>query len=266
MSIHTLIESYPWSQYSKELTRRIENPQCCGTYTPEDAQARGMHLAIGSSGSIESGNIIKVYCLVDASDAVIADARFQAFGDSVLIGIGDATCESIIGKNYDQAQRIGASNILSTLKDRSDTLPFPESMTPHLNLVLESIDDAMEQCKHITLPQTYAAPPSPLENASIQETEGYLDWNTFDNAKQRVILEQVLNDDIRPFIAMDAGGVDLLDIRNNKEVIIAYNGSCTSCFSAVGATLGYIQETLRAKIHKELVVVPDMDNMDMSWR
>ena len=64
---------------------------------------------------------------------------------------------------------------------------------------------------------------------------------------------------MRPYIALDAGGVEVINLLEDKEVIIAYQGSCTSCYSAIGTTLSYIQQVLRAKVHPSLVVVPDID-------
>ena len=64
---------------------------------------------------------------------------------------------------------------------------------------------------------------------------------------------------MRPYIALDAGGVEVLNLVDDHQVLIAYQGSCTSCYSAVGTTLSYIQQVLRNKVHPSLVVVPDID-------
>lgn len=64
---------------------------------------------------------------------------------------------------------------------------------------------------------------------------------------------------MRPYIALDAGGIEVINLIEDKQVIIAYQGSCTSCYSSIGTTLSYIQQTLRAKVHPDLVVIPDMD-------
>lgn len=73
------------------------------------------------------------------------------------------------------------------------------------------------------------------------------------------VIEHVLDEDVRPYIALDAGGVEVLNLLNDHEVIITYQGTCTSCYSSVGTTLSYIQETLRRKVHPDLSVIPDVD-------
>ncbi|MFT4553992.1 MAG: NifU-like protein [Chlamydiales bacterium] len=261
MSRSELTSPFSWHQYSKILTRKIENPKNTGFFSHENAEARAMHLATGTAGEIEDGNAVKIYWLVDSHDGVIADAKFQVYGQSVLIGIAETACDLVIGKNYDQAQRMGANLIDSHLRDKSDQTAFPEDTATHLNLILDCIDGASQSCSGIPLAETYIA-PSPSA-PSIEGVEGgYPGWETFNTDKKLAIIEAVLTEDIRPYIEMDAGGVNLLNLLNDKEVIISYSGSCTSCYSSVGATLSYIQQVLQSKVHPDLVVVPDMENMD----
>jgi len=51
----------------------------------------------------------------------------------------------------------------------------------------------------------------------------------------------------------------VLKLREDREVIISYQGNCTSCYSAVGATLSYIQKVFRAQVHPDIVVIPDLE-------
>ncbi|MDB6081949.1 MAG: hypothetical protein JWO53_1221, partial [Chlamydiia bacterium] len=76
--------------------------------------------------------------------------------------------------------------------------------------------------------------------------------------KQKIaLIEEVIAKEIRPYIELDAGGVAVMNIIDN-EVIIAYSGACTSCHSSTGATLSYIQQTLRAMLDPDIVVTPDL--------
>ena len=68
----------------------------------------------------------------------------------------------------------------------------------------------------------------------------------------------ILDKDVRPYTELDAGGVELLNLIEDKEVIIAYQGTCTSCHSATGATLSYIQQVLKAKVHPDIFVTPNL--------
>ena len=181
----------------------------------------------------------------------------RVFGQSALIGASEAACELLVGKNYDQAKRIGADLIDKHVRDRPDVPSFPKETFPHLNLVLEAVEDAAEKCLDLPLPNTYVAPPAPIDVGEVVEG-GYPGWTHFSLLQKLAVIEEVLDRDVRPYIALDAGGVKVLNLVNDREVMIAYQGSCTSCMSSVGATLSYIQQTLRNKVHPELIVIPDL--------
>jgi NifU-like protein len=250
-----LILTYPWTRYSKKLQAKIENPRSAGFFSKEESEARRMHLAIGKEGKIEDGNMVYLFWLVDPEDGGIVDAKFQAYGQSALIGAAEAACELLIGKNYDQAKRIGADLIDKQLRDRADISAFPKETAFHLNLVLGAIENAAEQCVGLPLPSNYVAPPVPIDIGEVREG-GYPGWIQLSVPQKISVIEEVLSQDVRPYIELDAGGVIVKNLLNDCEVIIAYQGSCTTCFSATGTTLSYIQQILRAKVNPELVVVP----------
>lgn len=257
MSFKTLTHSFIWSRYSKKLTSKIEKPKSIGYFTKDQSDERGMRLAIGKDGSIEEGNILWLYWLVDIDDGIIVDTKFQAYGQSALIGAAEAACELLIGKNYDQAKRIGAELLDKQLRDRNEEPAFPKEMAPLINLILMAIENASEQCTDLPLAMSYVAPPAPRDIGEIREG-GYPGWNELSIVQKLALIEDVIAQDIRPYIELDAGGVKLLNLINDREVIIAYQGSCTSCFSATGTTLSYIQQVLKAKIHPDIIVIPDL--------
>lgn len=258
MGITALVLSFPWVRYSKKLAAKVENPRNVGWFTSEEAEARLMRLAVGKGGTVASGNAVILYWLVDKDDGIIVDAKFQVYGQSVLIGAAEGACEILIGKNYDQARRISADLIDKQVRDRSDVPAFPKETYPHLNLILEAIDDAAEQCTDIPFADTYVSAPVPTDIGQVIPG-GYPGWMELPLKKKIAVIEQVLDQDVRPYIALDAGGVSVLNLLNDKELVIAYQGSCTSCYSSVGTTLSYIQQVIRAKVHPDIVVVPDIN-------
>lgn len=257
MGLDTLIRPFPWKRYSRKLRARIDNPRNVGTFTVEDAKARGMRRVYGAEGSLEEGNTVCLYWLVDADDGAIVDARFQVYGQSALIGAAEVLCDLLVGKNYDQARRVGTDLLDKELRDKGSVPAFPPETYPHLNLVIAAVDNAAEQCLDIPLPIAYVAPPAPMEIGEVLEG-GYPGFEAMPLQKKLAVIEQVLDSDIRPYIALDGGGVEVVNLIDGKELIIAYQGNCTSCFSAVGATLAYIKQVINAKVHPDLVVVPDM--------
>ena len=217
-----------------------------------------MRLATGDAGAIEEGNAIRLFLLVDEEDGVIADAKFQVYGQSALIAAGDVICELLIRKNYDQARRLSSDLIDKQLRDRKDQPAFPEETFAHLNLSISAIDDAADKCMDIPLSDAYVAPPMSGNDINPSEAREFPGWDTLNEKQQISVIEEVIASDIRPYIELDAGGIEILHFLKGRELIIAYKGSCTSCHSATGATLSAIQQILRMKVHPEIVVVPDM--------
>lgn len=258
MSLLALTIPFPWSRYSKKLVAKIDQPRSAGLFTAPESEARGMRLAEAEEGSVESGNVVHLYWLVDKDDGIIVDAKFQVYGQSALIGAAEIACELVVGKNYDQAKRVSADLIDRQARDKSDEPAFPREAYPHLNLVLSAIEAAAEQCTDIPFADNYVAPPVPAGIGEVVEG-GYPGWMELPLKKKIAVIEEVLNQDVRPYIALDAGGVEVINLLNDQEVIITYQGSCTSCYSAIGTTLSYIQQVLRNKVHPQLVVVPDID-------
>lgn len=72
------------------------------------------------------------------------------------------------------------------------------------------------------------------------------------------IINKVLDEEIRPFIAMDQGGVTVVDIENDYDVIIEYEGACVGCPAAGGSTLYSIQGALRELVHPDIKVIPKL--------
>lgn len=250
-----MIESHPWMQYSKRLAQKIEKPLHVGGFSPEEAQAKGMRLAIGTQGNHQLGQWIKIYLLVDESDGVIADAKFQVFGPSCLIGALEAACEVLMRKNYDQAALINADLIDKQVRDKSQIPAFPESAFSYLNLVIDAIEDALQSCRDIVLPDNYVTTPL---NSLLHNQEEYPGWKELSHEQKIAVLDMVITNDIRPYIELDAGGIEIKELTLDNQVIIAYQGACTSCPSAIGSTLQAIEGILQAKVYSGLSVKPDL--------
>lgn len=258
MGIEQFVHTFTWTRYSRKLMGKIDKPHCAGFFQQKDAENRGMLFIEGTEGSVEDGNVVRLYWLVDKDDGVIVDAKFQVFGQSALIGAAEVACELLVGKNYLQAQRISADLIDKQVRDRNDDPAFPRETYPHLNLVLGAIEVCTEQCKDLPVSDSYLATPVPVDMADVVPG-GYPGWKELPLKKKLAVIEEVLDQDIRPYIALDAGGVVVLNLIEDKELIIAYQGSCTSCYSSVGTTLSYIQQIMRAKVHPDITVVPEIN-------
>ncbi|MGH2638550.1 MAG: NifU family protein [Rhabdochlamydiaceae bacterium] len=240
---------YPWSLYGKKLSQKIDHPQFVGFFKAEDVQGRGLRLVIGRQESMA------LYWLVDETDGVIADIRYQMIGPSALIGALEAACQLLLRKNYDQARRISADLIDREVRDQPTKEAFPVQLYGHLNLVLEAVEEAALQCMDIPINETELISPLTPE---IMHGSGIEGWENLPRKEKLSIIEQMIQTEIRPYIELDAGGIQIIDLSEKHELTIAYQGSCTSCHSATGSTLTAIQNILQAKVYPAIQVIPDL--------
>lgn len=246
--------SFPWARYSKKLRKKISHPRHMGFFSNEEANQRGMRLAVGMQGEKKQANLVALYLLVDETDGVIADAKFQVFGQSALIGAAEGACELLIRKNHHQARRMTAELIDRHLRDSNEVEAFPEETHGHLNLIIDAIEEAVDQCFDIPFPEIDVLTPLTFDAHS---QSGYPGWKELSKEGKIAVIEEIIASDIRPYIELDAGGVQILDFLEDRELLIAYQGACTSCFSATGATLNAIQTILRTKLDPQIIVTPD---------
>ena len=239
--------------FSRKLAARVEFPRNAGVFHVEDAERLEMRLVRCSAGSVETGVRVVFYWLVDESDGIVADAKFQVFGPPELIAAADAACDLVLHKSYAQAQRLTAELIDKHLADKGGTSAFSKQSAFLLNLVLEAIEQGYELCTDIPYEDVYVSPPV---GSGVEDRCEYPGWDSLGVREQMAVIEDVIAEEIRPYVELDAGGVEVSNIVKSREVIIVYQGACTSCYSATGATLHAIEQILQSKVHPEIRVIP----------
>ena len=158
-------------------------------------------------------------------------------------------------KTYDQASRLSVELIDRHLRDKNQSSSFPSESAPLLNKVLDAIDLIVEQCLDIPCAATYDG--TPIEEYENSSFEGLAGWENFPAEQKLKIIEEVIANEIRPYIELDSGGITILGFRETGEVRISYEGACTTCPSSAGSTLSAIQRILRSRVHPSLSVVPE---------
>ncbi len=209
-------------------------------FIEEDAKAKGMRVC--QAEMLGDGKSLTLALLIDEEDGVIADCKYAAFGPPSLLETADAAAALLLRKNYMQAKRLSADLIEQKLSKE----------TAHLNFLIDAIDAATESCMDIPIEDVYVAPPE-MEGG---ERQVYPGWEELSDSQKKAVIDEVVEKEIRPYVELDAGGVEVLKVEDNR-VLIAYSGNCTSCFSATGATLDAIGNILRHKIYPDLMVIPD---------
>ncbi|RAZ61127.1 iron-sulfur cluster assembly scaffold protein [Campylobacter hyointestinalis] len=79
--------------------------------------------------------------------------------------------------------------------------------------------------------------------------------------KQLKAVEAVIDENIRPMLAMDGGNLEILDIKKDEEsgkidIYIRYLGACSGCASGAGGTLYAIETVLQENLSPNVRVLP----------
>lgn len=61
-------------------------------------------------------------------------------------------------------------------------------------------------------------------------------------------VNKVLDEDVRPILAMDGGSVALVDISEDNVVKVRFTGGCAGCPMAQLTLTGIVESKLKAKI------------------
>jgi|SRR5690554_2894297 len=67
-------------------------------------------------------------------------------------------------------------------------------------------------------------------------------------------INEILNQRVRPYLASDGGGLEVLGVEGNK-VMIRYQGACGSCPSSISGTLAAIEGLLKRDLNPALEVI-----------
>ncbi len=247
ISTETTAYSSSVSPFSKKLREKINAPRYIGSFT----QAQGMRYVTAQ----EKG--IAFHFLIDESDGIIADAKFQFFGPIALLGIGEIVSELVMRKNHKQASRLTADLIDAHVRDKKDSPAFPKESHALINQAISAIDTATQSCTDIPC-ESADYDITPIEWDFNENPNGLPGWDEFSLEKKIYLIEEVIDKEIRPYVELDAGGVKVVELKENHELVISYQGSCTTCHSATGSTLTAIQQILRSRIHPKLFVTPQL--------
>ena len=157
-------------------------------------------------------------------------------------------CEDPVAKALFEIEEVVSvffvSNVATVAKD-----PFADwsVLVPRIVQVLENQTSAVEQAPP-RVPPVAAAANAATEN--VQLDERFLERSP---EEQMAFVNAVFDESVRPGLAFDGGGLQLVEIVG-KVVRIEYQGACGSCPSATSGTLFYIEGVLRSRVHPELIV------------
>lgn len=242
-----------WNRYSQRFIHSILHPQNIGFFHDNTHSHQEMRVVTGSSGDILEGNRVLFSWIVNSTNGVIVDAKFQAYGETALIGASDIACDLILHKNYARAKNLNVDLIKDLLYETQEPLPKLNELTLYLNLIVDAIEVASTKCLDIPLVE-FSSPSLELEE---MEGEEHPDWPHLSFNERFTLIQELIREEIQPYIALDGGAIELLAFNNDRDVVIAYHGACATCPAATGSTLDTIQNILRLRLSPNLRVIPD---------
>jgi len=95
-----------------------------------------------------------------------------------------------------------------------------------------------------------------MEKEEKKEAKNFNDMTLVQKIK---IIDEIIEENIRDFLIMDGGDLEIIDIKENNdktEVYIKYLGACGSCASSTTGTLYAIENVLHENLSKEIIVLP----------
>jgi Fe-S cluster biogenesis protein NfuA len=79
------------------------------------------------------------------------------------------------------------------------------------------------------------------------------DFQKMDIDEKVTVVNEALSEQVYDALAMDGGGMEIMDI-DGFDVLIRYYGACGNCPISESGTLVFIQQTLRDRIDERIVV------------
>jgi len=224
-----------------------------GAYYQEDASEKGMALLEAKFKDT------KLYWLVDLKEDRIFSARFFAYGGKVSLVIGETLCTMVEGLTVDEACSLLKTDVEAKLRDELEVPAVPESKMKAFDTVEELLKTAKEQYPSA---KGVAIASASIDKADFQSTTELnlvaQAWLGLTKDEQKEQIEIVLDEHIRPALMNDGGNVQVLDVTDGEKVLVQYQGACGSCGSSLGATLSFMESTLRKHIYNDINVVPQM--------
>jgi NFU1 iron-sulfur cluster scaffold homolog, mitochondrial len=90
-------------------------------------------------------------------------------------------------------------------------------------------------------------------SASILKDFDMETYHQLSNDEKVIIVEAVLDESVRPALANDGGGLEVIEV-DGQIVRIRYQGACGGCPSSTGGTLRVIENHLRSQLDPNIKV------------
>lgn len=230
----------------QKISGKIEdyaaNPAHRGGLFPEDAAAAGAALVETKEGDL------KIYWLVAPDTGEVLKARFFTYGGAESIACGEALSVMAERRPFDEAASLTGSAVVKAIG-----VPPEEGagLSGRIEKLLRKTREAYSSAR--ALAEARGNGENKESAAAPGEKSG---WTALSKAEKLARIEAALDGSIRSFLRADGGDVSVVDLVDDREIVIEYHGVCGSCASSMGMTLMSIEHALREELGENIRVVP----------
>ena len=134
---------------------------------------------------------------------------------------------------------------------KENFVTITKSTTVGWHTLMEKTGHTLEE--HLSFYEKGDEPEHAEDMHPVLEAFKKEDFFDYDRDQQTEVVNALLDVAIRPALANDGGGINILAIEG-KQIKIHYQGACGSCPSSTTGTLQYIEQFLKEAIHPEVEV------------
>jgi NifU-like protein len=224
---------------------RLSHLRFQGTLSEADAIREGRTLITTAHGAQQAPEHINLWLLADATGVVRA-VRYATNAQGELLAVYDVMAELCLD---------AALSYIATVTPRMVEARLRGALSEPV-LVLGADADIpfyvlTKAVERATGKVTESTPP-PASPASTDGSQ-LLPWTDIGLFEKVRRIEGVLDAHVRPALASDGGGMDLVDLKAD-ELFVQYHGACGSCSSSIGGTLQFVQDSLNNHLGTALQV------------
>ncbi len=231
---------------SARAIARIAAPRFAGELTPQEAAAAGGTLIATEHGAQHAPEHIRLTMVVAPAGTVSA-VRYLSPAQGAQLAAYDVMAELCQGRSLADAATVTPRQVDALLRDEGGgaVLELVAAGTADADHPYYVLVKAAERHHGAT-----AAAPAALGAASTSESLPWGEVGLFEKVRR---IEGVLDTQVRPALASDGGGIDLVDLKQD-DLYVQYHGACGSCSSSIGGTLQFIQDSLNNNLGTALTI------------
>ncbi|MCJ7596594.1 MAG: Fe-S cluster assembly protein NifU [Desulfobacterales bacterium] len=267
-------------EYSDKVKDHFLNPRNVGEVEDPDGVAQ--------VGSMACGDALKLTIKVDEGGK-ITDAKFQTFGCASAIASASALTEMIKGKTIEEADKLTNQDIAEFLgglpKEKMHCSVLGRQALDKAIANYKGIPQKEEEGKIVC--ECFGVTDQEIEKAvrennlsSVEEVTNYtkagggceschetiqeiiarvraeakpISKPKISNIQKIRMIEETIEQEIRPSLKHDGGDIDLIDVIGNR-VLVATRGTCAVCTASQQTLKNFVETKLRELVWPELVV------------